>query len=206
MSQADNAVFRLIITVFISMLLMSACTTGDSQSPADSEATEGSSGGAVASDEATGGTDAPSMQGSTRVSFNITVPKYVSNALQVQLVWGQTELYANWVTDESWTITHDLPKNTEHHLMVTFFDDNGAIPLARFETPYTTGSGGVESYQINAEQFDTNQWDHDNDGVSNLDELIAGTYLLSDDASDSVRASLELIADKTLRIRWQPSF
>ena len=49
---------------------------------------------------------------STRVTFDITVPAYASDALQVLVAWGDREITAAWVTDESWIVADDLPTDT----------------------------------------------------------------------------------------------
>lgn len=117
-----------------------------------------------------------SDQNVTRVNFNIQVPAYQSNELQVRLRWDDKDMLASWVGDEFWSATDDFPTDTEHLLSATFSDRNGGITLASFESSYRTGVNGAETVQISAEQFDTARWDDDNDGVSNLSELLAGTY------------------------------
>jgi len=152
----------------------------------------------------------------TRVTFDITVPVYVSTALQVQVLWNEIDNTAAWVTDESWILSADLPADTDDLLTVIFSDQNGAITLGSFEQNFRTGSNPSELFQITADQFDTNRWDDDGDGVSNIEELIAGsdptqantttnTNSGSTEAPFSVSANIELIADKTFRIRWQPT-
>ncbi|ASJ76705.1 ThuA domain-containing protein [Granulosicoccus antarcticus] len=118
----------------------------------------------------------PLVQNSTRVDFDITVPAYASDALQVRVIWGDRDMTAQWVGDEIWSASDEFPTNTENRLTVTFYDQNGEITLGSFEADFTTGTNASESFQINADQFDTDQWDNDNDGVSNIDELVAGTY------------------------------
>ena len=149
---------------------------------------------------------------STRIDFDITVPAYQSNALQVRLQWWDKDISAQFVVDESWTVVDDFPVDTENELIVTFNDDNGAITLGSFEQTFRTGTSVSESFQINADQFDTERWDSDGDGVSNLDELIAGndpTVAGSAPTASQpllpVQANLELVQDKTYRISWQPS-
>ena len=117
----------------------------------------------------------PLVQNRTQVDFGITVPAYQSDALQVRLTWGDTAVTADWIGDERWSTSLDLPTDTEHTLTVTFFDKNGDIELASFEDQYRTGSNAAEVFNIAAEQFNSEQWDADNDGTSNLDELIAGS-------------------------------
>ena len=111
------------------------------------------------------------------VDFDITVPAYSSNALQVVVIWGDQTLNASWVGDEMWSATAEFPQNTEHQLLLTFYDDNGAVPLASFEQSFRTGETDFESVTITANQFNADLWDSDNDGVSNLAELIAGSNL-----------------------------
>jgi len=89
---------------------------------------------------------------------------------------------AGWVGDEFWSTSLDLPTNTENTLSVTFSDNNGDIVLASFEESYRTGSNAAEAFNIAAEQFNSEQWDADNDGTSNLNELIAGSNPLSNEA------------------------
>jgi len=134
-------------------------------------------------DEVTNGTETefttavpdPLNQSSTRVYFDITVPAYVSGELQVGLVWGDRKIAATWIGNEFWSAFDDLPTNTEHLLTATFYDRNGDIILGRFESDFKTGVNASETYQISAEQLNTDSFDSDNDGVSNIDELIAGT-------------------------------
>lgn len=130
----------------------------------------------------------PLIQNRILVSFDITVPAYQSNELQLEVVWGDINLTAGWVGDELWTVSSELPTETEELLTVTFFDNNGAIELGNFSQQFRTGSNATEAFQISADQFDTTQFDGDEDGVSNIDELIAGTDpLVANNVSLEVR-------------------
>jgi len=111
------------------------------------------------------------------VSFDITVPAYMSDALQVRVAWGDQNLNARWVGDELWSAVGVFPQNTEQQLVITFYDDNGAITLASAEQSYKTAVEDFETLVIAADQFNTAKWDTDNDGISNLAELIAGSNL-----------------------------
>lgn len=121
-----------------------------------------------------------------RVDFSIMVPVYMSDELQVRLNWGDINTAVAWQQGQSWATSETFPANTTNLLMVTFVDRNGAITLGSFEYNFTTGAGISETYQITADQFDTERWDSDSDGVSNLNELIAGTNPDGDAAEDDI--------------------
>ena len=123
----------------------------------------------------------PFVQNRTQVDFGITVPAYQSDALQVRLTWGETDVTAGWVGDELWSVSVELPTNTENTLSETFSDRNGGIVLASFEQSYRTGINASETYTISSDQFNTESLDADEDGVSNIDELISGTDPLVDE-------------------------
>jgi len=130
----------------------------------------------------------PLVLNRTQVDFGITVPAYQSDALQVRLTWGDTEVTAGWVGDELWSVSVELPTNTENILSVTFSDRNGGIVLASFEQAYRTGINAFETSTISSDQFNTQSFDADEDGVSNIDELISGTDpLVDEDALLEVR-------------------
>ena len=90
----------------------------------------------------------PLIQNSTRVTFDIQVPAYQSDMLQLSLMWREREISAIWVGDEFWSAADDFPTDTEERLTVTFFDRNGEITLASFETDFRTGTNASESLQI----------------------------------------------------------
>jgi len=115
-----------------------------------------------------------SMASQTQVHFDITVPVYQSNELQVKLVWFDKELSANWNSDELWTAVDDFPSNSQSLLTVTFYDRNGGIALGRVEQTLNTNTNASMVYEITADRFDTSL-DEDNDGVTNINELISGT-------------------------------
>ena len=138
----------------------------------------------------------PLIPNTTRVTFDITVPAYQSNELSVALVWGEINLSAMWVGDEYWTASSDFPTQTEDNLTVTFYDENGNIELASFSQVFRTGSNDSESFQILVDQFDASQYDIDGDGVSNLDELVAGNDPQINESSEpEIRDVVTLPAD-----------
>jgi len=117
----------------------------------------------------------PLVQNTTVVSFEVTVPAYQSDALRLLLNWGDIETSLGWDGDEFWSVDVELPTGTERLLSLVFFDENGDIELGSYEQTFASGTNAAEVYTVTADQFDTDRWDDDGDGASNLDELIAGT-------------------------------
>jgi len=128
---------------------------------------------------------------STRVDFDITVPVYQSNALQVRVAWGDLDLSASWAGDEFWTLSEDFPINTEHPLTVSFYDNNGDITLGTVERNFATDANSAQMVSIEATDFETQRWDDDSDGVSNLDELSLGTDPLDENSPDDSTVDLQ---------------
>lgn len=134
-------------------------------------------------DVSEGGSTPPVATETVQVNFEITVPSYVSNALQVRVIWGDTELTAGWVNDETWSVVGDFSADTQRSLSVVFSDNNGGTTLGSFDTSFRTGSVESENYRVIASQFDTERWDTDNDGFSNLAEVRAGSNPFAVDTS-----------------------
>ena len=111
----------------------------------------------------------------TRVVFDIIVPDFVSNELQLQLRWGDKTINAAWLIDETWRATDIFPVDTDNRLSVTFFDGNGALVLGTYETDFSTGTSPTQTLEIFPDQFETVQYDADGDGFSNLEESLSGT-------------------------------
>jgi len=171
-----------------------AVTSGDTTSGIQNESADGSDELATGSGEEPVGDQAlpdnnnpavvdPLIQNVVLVSFDITVPAYSSNELRLEVVWGELYLVADWIGDEFWSVSSELPTETEELLTVIYLDKFGAIELARFSQQFRTGSNLTEAFQLSADQFDTDQFDDDGDGVSNMDELNAGTDPFIDEDS-----------------------
>ncbi len=137
--------------------------------------------GTTDSESDTTGAD-PVVQNTTHVEFEITVPVISSDELQVKLIWGSKNLTGTWVGGQFWKISDDFPSNAELPLKVMFYDGNGDIALASYNRKFRTGTNASEIYVITADEFDTDRWDEDADGVSNIAELIAGSDPLIDES------------------------
>ena len=223
MTSLNSKPFRflqLVTALIFAALFISGCSSSSNSAAVGSDTTNGTTGDVVASDmtgettsntttgsttESTAVVPDPLAQNTTVVSFDITVPVYVSDSLQVRVVWGDKDILAMWVSDERWTVVDDFPTDTQKPLFITFSDNDGAVTLGSFETDFKTGTNDSQLLQVTADQFNTNKWDSDGDGVSNLSESIAGTNSLSDDPLTPLEVSLELVPDKTFRISWTPS-
>jgi len=117
----------------------------------------------------------PEIQNALMVQFDITVPVYQSSELLVILDWGDTRLNAQWVGDEYWSAAAEFSMETEQLVSITFYDGNGSVELAKASTLISIDSNATGSIQITANQFDDTLFDLDQDGASNLEELIDGT-------------------------------
>jgi len=174
---------RISIALFIAVASVSACSNSSkTQSPAGTANSSSEDTSVIANDDNTSNAVAdspvvpdPMTQNSIRVNFEIQVPAYQSNNLQVQLTWGEKTIMADWVGDEFWSAAADFPIDAQQLLIATFYDANGDITLGTSETSFKTGTNSSMVVQITADQFNTSQWDSDGDGVSNLDELIAAS-------------------------------
>lgn len=187
-----DTLYRLMLMLVLAsgVLALPACSGSGSGSGSGSE--PGMGGGANQADAGAGDSDDqhalnddntgddppgadPLSENTVEVAFSITVPAYVSDSLQVTLTWGEQSFKADWVGDEMWSASADFPANTEHLLVVTFSDNNGDVTLATAEQAYKTGTSDLEVYTVESNQFNSEPWDDDGDGFSNLNELIAGT-------------------------------
>ena len=148
---------------------------------------------------------APQAPESASVTFDITVPVYVSNALQVQLAIDDTVANASWVADESWMLTEEFATGVEHAVVITFSDRNGALTLGSHEFSFNVESRAEANIRIRAVDFNTQAFDSDMDGVSNLQELLAGTNPEGADLPEPVQATLEMVPEKTFRLQWNAS-
>lgn len=114
-----------------------------------------------------------------RVQFNMTVPAYMSDALQVEIDWSSGSERAQWVVDEDWTATIDFPSNNGlyYYFNVRFLGNNGLTILGSYDMQfsYEDNAGTTSVIVIDADDFDTIRWDNDQDGATNLNELRAGT-------------------------------
>lgn len=162
------------------VMSLSGCSGSGDSSPV-TEAPDIADGSPVAADDEdvfeddVPGVADPVTQNLIRIDFDIQVPAYQSDALQVSVTWGDTFLLADWVGDEFWAATDEFPAGTGNLMTVAFHDGNGEIILGSVEFLYETGVNVAETVRITADQFNTDRWDNDEDGISNLDELIAGT-------------------------------
>jgi len=65
----------------------------------------------------------PLIQNTIRVNFDIEVPAYQSNALQVRLVWGEKAIAASWVGDElipkkNWLLLFPMTTVASHSVVL----------------------------------------------------------------------------------------
>jgi len=177
--------YLIVIAILVTSLIVSGCS--GSSTPQSQVGTQSASANDPAIEpgesdpETMTGVPDPMMQNSVQVEFDITVPRYASNALKVTVLWGDKNINASWVGDEYWSASDDFPTNTEQLLSVTFYDKNGAVVLGTHERNYKTGTNASETYSISADEFETESWDVDGDGVSNLDESRAGTDPLTNE-------------------------
>jgi len=153
---------QLIAAQAISLLFLMGCSSANNTDP-------------------TTGTD-PMVQSTTLVTFNIEVPAYQSDELQVLLSWGDKNLQAKWIGDEFWEASDDFPTDTARLLTVTFYDANGDIPLASVEQAFRTGTKTRILLFSETRGFRHNSIA---DALKALDELSTAEGIRVDQASDS---------------------
>ena len=122
--------------LFMVVMLVSGCSSSSDTAPINSESELVTTVTETVNDAGTNdvnNTDSTTIdQGdvaSVSVEFNITVPAYQSNALLIRVEWGDKSLNANWQVDEVWAVSDEFPANVESRLIVSFYDQNGAITL-----------------------------------------------------------------------------
>ena len=220
MTSSPASPIHYLVALLVTVLLVSGCSSSSDSSAPDSQlaveiigadqvgviTSDGTGGSANEIDNTTpvdtaSGSSDPVVEADaesstplvTRVDFDIMVPAYMSDALQVRLVWGDVDTTAMWNIDQFWSASLNFPVNTTNQLIITYSDQNGATTLGSIERSFTTGANESESLQISANEFDTERWDSDGDGISNLRESIA---------VQNLQVSLDLVQDKTFRISW----
>jgi|GEM_PF-4706619 len=119
MSSSCSRHLPFTLALLFCALLAFSCTDSD---PNDSRSSAGT--GIVSADDmnAAGDDDGvegegttnssmpdPLVQNTTVVEFDITVPAYVSDALEVRVTWSDFAIAAEWVGDELWSATANLP-------------------------------------------------------------------------------------------------
>ena len=166
--------------VLLAAMGVSACSSGDESAPGPGSNTVGELNGPGDELADEGGAVAdPLAPYDVQIQFDITVPAYRSNELQVRVALGDEYVLASWSGDELWSASMAFPAATQTALVVTFSDQNGQLVLGSYSADVQTGTNTVELFEITAERFDIQSWDSDGDGISNLDEGIAGTNPLN---------------------------
>ena len=74
-------------------------------------------------------------------------------------------------------------------MVITFSDNQGEIILGTIQQVFRTGDSNSSNVEFNASDFDTLSWDDNNDGISNLAELLAGSDPLMTNTDDAIPSS-----------------
>ncbi|ASJ76190.1 hypothetical protein [Granulosicoccus antarcticus] len=117
--------------------------------------------------------DVETIPETVAVTFDITVPAYLSNELIVVVYSGEQSVAADYVSGQLWSATMNLP-NIGRNAHVIFFDRFGDLALAGSRQRWIPKTS-MASQEAVIGRVEFTLLDYDNDGTDNITELQLGT-------------------------------